>query len=101
MIVLYLLNGGARRSYWLLHMAPFHSPNHLRNSCPLMAAILILPALALAGQENGKGNDGQNNGKGNDRNIPIVPEANAGWVLIPFVGGVLLFSWRQFSHAKA
>jgi hypothetical protein len=36
-----------------------------------------------------------------DDHIPVVPEANAGWVLIPFVGAVLLFSWRQFNRAKA
>jgi hypothetical protein len=77
-----------------------------------MAAVLILPALAFAGHDNGKGNDRENNGrednrgdkdrdKDRDREIPVVPEASAGWVLIPFVGAVLLFSWRRFSHAKA
>ena len=73
-----------------------------------MAAVLILPALAFAGHDNGKGNDRENNGrednrgdKDRDRDIPVVPEASAGWVLIPFVGAVLLFSWRRFSHAKA
>jgi hypothetical protein len=47
-------------------------------------------------------NDGKGQG-GDDavKNIPVVPEANAGWVLIPFVGAVLLLSWRQFSRAKA
>jgi len=70
----------------------------------LFAAVLIVPALGFAGQDNGKGNGGLNNGKGNGRsegNIPVVPEANAGRVLIPFVGAVLLFSWRQFCRAKA
>jgi hypothetical protein len=73
-------------------------------SAALFAAILIVPALAFAGKDNGKGNDGQNNGKGNPpsgRNIPVVPEANAGWVLIPFVGAVLFFSWKQFSRSTA
>jgi hypothetical protein len=28
-------------------------------------------------------------------------EPNAGWVLVPAFGAVLLFSWRQFSRAKA
>jgi len=85
----------------------FH--NHLCKVCALVAATLILPALAFAGHDKGKGNDRDNDGRGNDRedhdrgdrNIPVVPEANAGWVLIPFVGAVLLFSWRQFSRAKA
>ena len=78
--------------------------NNLRKVAAMVAAILIVPALAFAGQDNGKGNNGQNNGKGNGRTdapIPVVPEANAGWVLIPFVGAVLLFSWRQFCRAKA
>jgi hypothetical protein len=67
---------------------------------------LILPALAYAdkgnGTDNGKGNDGQNNGnqKGRDK-VPVVPEANAGWVLVPFFGAVLLFSARQLFRAKA
>jgi hypothetical protein len=49
-----------------------------------------------------KGDNGQNNGNQNGRDkIPVVPEANAGWVLIPFFGTVLLYWWRQFSLAKA
>ena len=78
--------------------------NNLRKFAALVAAILIVPALAFAGQDNGRGNNGQNNGKGKGRTdapIPVVPEANTGWVLIPFVGAVLLFSWRQFCRAKA
>jgi hypothetical protein len=75
--------------------------NGISKVCALVAATLIIPALAYAGTDNGKGNDGQN-GKQNSRDkIPVVPEANAGWVLIPFVGAVLLFSCRQFSRAKA
>lgn len=31
---------------------------------------------------------------------PVVPEVNAAWVLVPFVGAVLLLSWRRFSDAK-
>jgi hypothetical protein len=84
----------------------------------LAAATLILPVLTSAGTDNGKGNDGHNNGnqfghhddndrdsgRNNDRGNPpvcAVPEANAGWVLIPFVGAVLFFSWRRFAPAKA
>jgi hypothetical protein len=75
--------------------------NRLGKVLALVAATLILPALALAGTDKGKGNDGQNNGNqyGKD-SIPVVPEANTGWVLIPFVGAVLFFSWRQFNRAK-
>jgi hypothetical protein len=78
--------------------------NRIRKVCALVAATLILPVLAYAGHDNGKGNNGENNGKGNDRgdkHIPVVPEANAGWVLIPFFGAVLLLSWRQSSRSKA
>jgi hypothetical protein len=76
--------------------------NHLRKLCALVAAALILPALAYAGTDNGKGNDGQNNGNQNGRDkVPVVPEANAGWVLVPFFGAVLLFSARQLFRAKA
>jgi hypothetical protein len=70
--------------------------------CVLLAATLILPVLAYAGTDNGKGNNGQNNGKQNGHdNIPVVPEANAVWVLVPFFGAVLLYSWRRLSRAKA
>jgi hypothetical protein len=34
------------------------------------------------------------------RNISAVPEANAGWVLIPFFGVVLLFSARNLFRGK-
>jgi hypothetical protein len=79
-------------------------PDHFRKVCALAAATLILPALMYAGQDNGKGNDGENNGRGNDkgeRQIPVVPEANAAWVLIPFLGAVLLFSSRHLFRPKA
>ena len=51
--------------------------------CALVAATLILPALAYAGTDNGKGNNGQNNlnqyGKdNNDPSISAVTEANTG-----------------------
>jgi hypothetical protein len=63
---------------------------------------LILPALAYAGNDNGKGNNGQNNGQQNGHdNFPVVPEVNVGWVLVPFVGAVLLFSARQLFLGRA
>ena len=64
--------------------------------CALVAATLIVPSLAFA-DDNSQGNEDQ----GNTHKVPVVPEANAGWVLVPFFGAVLLFSWRQFSRAKA
>ena len=69
--------------------------------CALVAATLILPALAFAGTDNGKGNDGQNNGKQKGHQVPVVPEANTAWVLVPFLGAVLLFSWGQLTRAKS
>jgi hypothetical protein len=81
--------------------------NHLRKICALVAASLILPALAYAGTDNGKGNDGQNNGnqygktKNGDPGVSSVPEANPAIVLIPFVGAVLLFSSLQLLRLRA
>ena len=73
----------------------------------MVAASLILPALAYAGTDNGKGNDGQNNGnqygktKNGDPGVSSVPEANPAIVLIPFVGAVLLFSSLQLLRLRA
>jgi len=71
----------------------------------LVAASLIIPALAYA--DHGKWNKGDNDEhrwgdddrkNDRDRRWPVVPETNAGWVLAPFFGAVLLFSAR---HARA
>jgi hypothetical protein len=92
--------------------------NGISKVCALGAAILILPVLAYADHDSDKGNKGDNDGqrwgekdehhwgardidRDRDRHVPVVPEANAGWVLIPFFGAVLLFSARQFFRAKA
>jgi hypothetical protein len=94
-----------------LCMSSFRLHNRILKCCALVAATLVLPALAYADRDHDKDRD-QDKGssrdsdehRGDDRDrdchIPIVPEANAGWVLIPFVGAVLLFSWRRFSRAK-
>jgi hypothetical protein len=80
-----------------------------RKACALLAATLMLPVLAYADHDGGKGtkvdNDEHRWGdhdthRDRDRHFPVVPEANAGWVLVPFFGAVLLYSWRQFSRAK-
>jgi hypothetical protein len=72
--------------------------------CALAGTILILPVLAYAGHDQGKkGDNDDNKGKGSDRGdkqIPVVPEANAAWVLVPFLGAVLLFSSRRFFSAN-
>jgi hypothetical protein len=86
-------------------MSLFRLHDYSRKIFALAAVTLVLPALAYAGHDNGKSYDGKKSGGGgNDhgnRNIPVVPEANAGWVLLPFFGAVLLFSSRQFLRAKA
>jgi hypothetical protein len=58
--------------------------------------------MAYAGTDNGTGNNGQNNGRqyGHDKNVPVVPEVNPVWVLLPFTGAVLLLSWRRLSPAR-
>jgi hypothetical protein len=60
--------------------------NHIVKVCALVIVTLI---------ERHRGD------RDRDDHILVVPEANTGWVLIPFVRTVLLFSWRQFSRAKA
>jgi hypothetical protein len=87
-------------------MIPSRLHNHLRKTCALVAVTSILPALAYADRDHNRDNSRDSHEqRGGDReriaHIPVVPEANAGWVLIPFVGAVLLFSWRQLSRAKA
>ena len=84
--------------------------NSVSKLCVLVAATLICQISAYADRDDGKGdrNNKDEHGWVNhdgdrhlDRNTPVVPEANAGWVLIPFFGVVLLFSARQYLRAKA
>jgi hypothetical protein len=73
-----------------------------------VAAALILPALAQAGTDKGKGNGGENNGnqygkdKG-DATVTSTPEPNTAIVLIPFLGAVLVVGtmhlWRRQKNA--
>ena len=92
-------------------MSSFRPRDHFRKVYALVAASLILPALAYAHRDNDKGNDGRGdndqhhgNGDNNERHgnprISAVPEANAGWVLVPFFGAVLLFSARNLFRGK-
>ena len=76
--------------------------SRVRTLSALVAASLILPALAYADRDNDKGNSGRGDNDehhGNPR-ISAVPEANAGWVLVPFFGAVLLFSARHLFRGK-
>jgi hypothetical protein len=99
-------------------MASCLSRNHVRKGCALVAATLILPRLAHGeehwallkddwrdhdrARENGASRSGDYDRDNNkNRPVPVVPEANAGWVLVPFFGAVLVFSSRQLFRAKA
>ena len=82
----------------------------LRELCAVVAASLILPALAYADHDNDRSihwrNDNENHGRDNDDRhghpqISAVPEASAGWVLVPFIGAVLLFSTRKLFRDSA
>jgi hypothetical protein len=75
--------------------------NSFNKVCALVAATLILPVLAFAKHDNGKDNDGKGDNDRGEKQVPVVPEANAAWVLVPFFGAVLLFSARQLFRAKA
>ena len=83
----------------------------VRTLSALVAASIALPALAYADHDNGRGNHwradndehharGDNDKHQGNQQIPVVPEANAAWVLIPFVGAVLLFSARNLFRGK-
>ena len=84
--------------------------NGVSKFCVLVAATLICQVLAYADRDNGRGDRNDKDERGwvnhdgdcqRDRNPPVVPEANSGWVLIPFFGAVLLFSALQYLRAKA
>jgi len=91
-------------------ISSFHHP---RKICALVAAISILPALAYAkdiqwdkGDKGEKGEKSDRDDKGGrgekgDPRVSTVPEANTAWVLLPFVGAVLLFSARHLFPKKA
>ena len=66
--------------------------------CALVLATSLLPLLAYADKDKDK--DKGKEDKDRDDRHPVVPEVNAAWVLVPFVGAVLLLSWRRFSEAK-
>jgi hypothetical protein len=85
----------------------------LRKIFIIVAASLILPALTHAKDiqwDNGdKGDKGEKSdkddrggrGEKGDPRVSSVPETSTAWVLLPFVGAVLLFSTRQLFLKKA
>jgi hypothetical protein len=84
--------------------------NSFNKACALVAATLILPALAYADHNSGKGNKGDNDGqrwaekdehRDQNKPIPSVPEGGPGIILlVATIGAVVLFSKRQL-RAKA
>jgi hypothetical protein len=73
----------------------FH--NRIGKACALVAATLIVPALAYAGNSQGQNNNNQGQNGGNYH----VPDNSPGIVLIATtVGAVLLFGAMRRSRAK-
>jgi hypothetical protein len=66
--------------------------------CALVVATSLLPLLAYADKDKGKEDKDRDDRQ--HQKHPVVPEVNAAWVLVPFVGAVLLLSFRRFSRAK-
>jgi hypothetical protein len=85
----------------LNEMMHFRCQNRIGKACALVAATLILPVLAHAQNPNGTNQNGTKQNGTNQNVPPAVPEVNTAWVLVPFLGGVLLYSWRRLSKAKA
>jgi hypothetical protein len=69
----------------------FH--NQIGKACALAAATLILPVLAHA-------QTATTTTTRTPSPVAHVPEGGPGPVLLITIGGMLLFSWRQFSRAK-
>ena len=68
--------------------------------CALVAATSLLPLLAYADKDKDKGKGDNDRDDRQHHKDPVVPEVNAAWVLVPFVGAVLILSYRRFSRAK-
>jgi hypothetical protein len=64
----------------MMYLKNLQNHNGIRKVCALVAASMILPVLAYASTDNGKGNGGTNNGNQNGHDkVPVVPETNAAW----------------------
>ena len=81
------------------------SQNRIGKACALVAATLILPALAHA-QTNPNGTtqntttQNTTTQNGTKQNVSVSDEVNTAWLLVPVLGGIMLYSWR-LSKAKA
>ena len=64
--------------------------SNVRSFFAVVAISIALPALAYADHDHDKDGPREDHGRGDrderqgDRQVPVVPEANAGWVLVPF-----------------
>jgi hypothetical protein len=79
--------------------------HYLSKTAALIAASLILPALAYADRDNhGRGGHERGGERQGDPRVSSVPEPNTAWVLLPFVGAVLVVGsmhlWRQQKNAS-
>jgi hypothetical protein len=77
-------------------MSITHVTDCICKTCALIAAALVLPALAFAGDKDKDKDKGDK-----DKDPRPIPEASSAWVLAPIVGVVLLLSWQQLRRAKA
>ena len=68
--------------------------------CALVVATSLLPLLAFADKDKDKGKEDKDRDDRQHQKHPVVPEVNAAWVLVPFVGAVLILSFRRSSRAK-
>ena len=93
----------------MIKMNSFLSFFSFRKLPALVAASLILPALAYADRDDHGRHDNDNHQERGGRHqgdprVSSVPEPNTAWVLIPFMGAVLLFGsmnlWRQQKNAS-
>jgi hypothetical protein len=78
----------------------------------VVAATMIFSTVAYVSYLNGSGNSDKSSAKANQQQVTILrtgtgdlpiiaaPEANAGLVMIPFVGAVLAFSSLHLFRAK-
>jgi hypothetical protein len=82
-----------------MNYLPFSSG--VGKACALVAAVLVLPLLAYAGQGgNSQGGNGQG---GNGQGDPVtVPDAGPGIVLLAAtIGTILVFSLRRSARKSA
>ena len=85
-------------------MIKINSFHGFRKLPALVAVSLMLPALAYADKnDHGRGDNNSHQERGGehrgDPRVSSVPEPNTAWVLIPFMGAVLVFGsinlWRR------